>query len=505
MMKNNFSPAVLSIIAISMILAGCNGGNPGNSAEENISETMSKTDSVTASAAVSETVSEAVSETEEKISESQAEEFPAEKKGYEPYEIKLYNSLGTGIPRPENYDTDRIRYYADGKLEDIISLLKDKDVSAKIASGIKDWFDYLGENYDYSYEQLNDDGLFYTYCDTYNGILFYGKHRRNSSDEPYYAVFDMRTGKRVELSDMFFEGEEFIGELNQKLWEELQKLTFTGEDIYTVDYLPMKREFAGLTENGFYFDEFDFFFPANNPYFTESMRISVSLFDFDTVLNVPYDMTELFADGADEILRFSSADYNFTTSFFKQTGNIDIYFLDESPKLTEKQREFFNNKALSLTEMVDELNQKYGWIAYTNNDEPLYRTHVYDGTEYKYKDFFKIDISVFNGIAQIRFRQDNVYEAPSPDYNLHYDLETFEPLDIEEIFERTFGDEEYVWKYVYAFHPDDTTDMEGFIQGEVPDLSKLDLEKISVYKTEIYFDGRVDDSWVWGSISKKNN
>lgn len=506
-MRRYFAPALSSAIAAMIFLTGCNGGNTENSAEEiSVTET-SFTESISETAAEISAIPEE-SETAEASAETEPE-AAAEPKSYEPYQIKLYNSLGTGIPRPDNYGEDRIRYRTVGNLEDMLSLLKDKDVSEKIRSGVGDWLNFLEENYNYSHKQLANDKLFYTYCSAYNGFLFYEKKVR-SSDEGYYAAFDLRTGERLELSDMFFEGDNFLDKLNWKLWSEFQKLTYlVPYDYEPVDYLPMKREFVGLTENGFYFGPHEFYFPVSNPYFSGCEQIYIDLFDFDTVLNVPYDMTELFEDGADELLKFYIEKYVFSTSYFSQSGNIDIYLLDKSPKLTEEQREFLNNNALSLTssEFLDTLRER-GWNIYSADEPPVY--HIYtgeSGTEYKYKDIFTIDIDVINDdFVEICLRQSNVFEAPNPKYSLYFDLKTFEPFDTEQLFERVFGDEEYVWSYVAIYSLEDTLENNnGFIRNEAPDISRLRPEDISCISTsELYYYGNVDGCYVYGYINAAN-
>ena len=499
-MKNYFKAVLFSAVSALILFAGCNQETP-----------LPDDSEITATETTTEIFSETVSDstvTETEITKSEAVTEP---KSYEPYQIKLYDSLGTGIPRPDDYGEDRTRYEANGEPQIFFSHMKDKSVVKKIKSEIKEWAKSIEEKY-------NADGekVYTNYCNAYNGILFYRKFV-NYTFEEYVIAFDMRTGERLELSDMFFEGEDFIDNLNTELWNQIQKLDHSSADnVWDVDYLLMKREFFGLTENGFYFNVDKCCFPIGNPYFQECAKVDVSLLDFDTILNIPYDMTGLFEDDTDEQLYFYTYDYNYSTNYYIQTGNINVYLFDESSKLTEKQREFLNNKALSLTssEFLEKMrnngwNGLKGWNVYSADEPPVYRIFTNsDGTEEKYKDFFTINISITkNNIAEICFRQRNVYEAPNPSYNLHYDLDTLEPLNIEEIFERTFGDEEYVWSSITVYQSgnwgNEITDMEGFIEGEAPDLSKLPLENISVYDTNISFDGIIDDLWIWGNISKK--
>ncbi|MCH5192331.1 MAG: hypothetical protein J1F11_00110 [Oscillospiraceae bacterium] len=453
---------------------------------------------IIATETTSETISETVSESPITEAQTTEPETVTEPKKYEPYQLKLYDSSGTGMPRPDNYERNSISYHLGGDLDEIFSLMKDKSVSEKIQNEVNEWINYIEEKY-------NTDGEkeFRTYCYARNGILFYKKYSYNPY-EKYTIVFDLKTGKRLELSDMFFEGEKFIDKLNKELWNNIQKLDFVDYYSFDVDYPQIKREFTGLTEDGFYFDDSGFYFPVDNPYFTTFKEFNVSILNFDSILNVSYDMTGLFEDGADKQLRFSVLNYGYETNYYIQTGNINVYLFDETSMLTEEQREFLNNKALSLTssEFLDRMREKYGWNVYSADEPPVY-SRIYenpDGTEEKWIDFFTIKITVRkNNIAEIRFRQDNVYEAPNQSYNLHYDLETLEPLDIEDIFARTFGDKEYVWRYINVWGEE----IDGFKDSDVPDLSKLTLENLSVYDTEIYFDGITDDRVIWGSISQK--
>ncbi|MCH5192333.1 MAG: hypothetical protein J1F11_00120 [Oscillospiraceae bacterium] len=494
--KNTIKSIFIFSITAAIIFTGCSKDSPLPGYEE-----------ITATETTSETVSETVSESPVTKAQTTESETVTDPKSYEPYQIKLYDSLGTGMPRPDNYGEDRTRYSVSlfDDPEIFFSLMKDRSVAEKIKDEISKWTDSIEEKY-------NADGekLYKNYCNAYNGILFYRK-LFNYTFEEYVIIFDMRTGERLELSDMFFEGEEFISRLNKKIGQEMQKLTYMeAEDYEPIDYLPMKREFSGLTENGFYFNANEFCFPPDNPYFQDCRQVRVSLFDFDTVLNVPYDMTGLFEDGADKQLRFNTRNYDFSTSYFSQTGNVDIFLLDESPKLTKEQREFLNNKALSLasSEYIQKMREK-SWSIYSGNEDPVYNIHKgADGTEYEYKDIFTIDISILNNdLALIYCRQSNLWDSPVPSYSLYFDLKTLEPLDTEQLFERIFGEEEYVWDYVYIYSPESSyTTMDGFIRNETPDISKIQTEDIITFDgSALDYYGKVDDSSIWGSIYKKTS
>ena len=502
-MKKHFYIAISAAI---ILLSGCNGGNSGNS--EASAEKSSVSESSPAQASVTESVPVTVSETEEKISEPQAEELPAEKKGYEPYELKLYNSLGTGIPRPENYGENLKCYYFRSKLNNVLSLMKDKTASKKIEDEVNALNESIGDN-----ESFNEHHS----CFGYNGYLFYVNYVY--APTRYCAVFDLRTGERLELSDMFFEGEEFLRLLNKKINEEIQKLYCEDYEYEVFEYLPIKREFAGLTEDGFYFDDNNFYFPADNPYMTRYVKLNVNLFDFDTVLNVPYDMADIFYDeGETHINIYAHQNFirsdRYVYSRHFQTGNINIYLFEESMYLTAEQTEFLNTQALSVTgEILDRMRRENNWTAYTGDEAPLYRTYEsYDGTVHEYKEIYDIYIQVItNRIAQICFYQSDWYDDRVPRYSLYYDLETLQPLDTKQFFELIFGDEEYVWSNVHVndYSIDGINyriyDMEGFIDGEAPDISRLKTEDIYIYDPGfIDYNGEIDDCYISGSICSRS-
>lgn len=504
-MVKHFKFTFFSLITAAILFTGCNKED---------TETPIADSSVTESSAV-ETTSVTVSET---VPESPIN--TTESKGYEPYQLRLYDSKGTGMLRPDDYGKDITTYYLGGELDDILYFMKDEKAAGKIRQETNALDDLAVQSY-YLYSE-DDKPLFdeniSTYCGAYNGYLFYNVFY---IDFPmaYCAVFDLRTGERLELSDMFFEGEYFIDLLNKKISEEIQKLILEVYEYEEFKYIPMKREFAGLTENEFYFNSYTIYFPVNNPYFTECTSVNVRISDFDTVLNVPYDMEELFRNDAEDALFFRMDPHNVSSSLgihtkHLQTGNIDIHLFDGALQLTQEQEEFLNTQALNMTgEILDRLKRENNWTAYTNNEEPIIHTYTSpDGTVYEYQDIFDISIAIINNnFAEIRFCQNNVYDGSSQDYNLHFDLNTFELLDTDQIFERIFGDSKCVWDYVYVYQTDDDmlgdeiTDMDGFIRGHTPDTSKMKAENINVGDQYIFYSGNIDDCLIWGNISRPTN
>lgn len=457
MRKFFYGRTLLAVISTGIILTGCNKENSDTPAGE-----TSLTESQTAEA-VSETVS------------------APETQNYEPYRIRLYNSLGTGMPRPKNYGEDMTQYDLSGELEDILPLLKDKEIAEKIRTEADLLLDLATKNY-HLYDADPPQENIHTYCRIYNGYLFYMVNYDNFHME-YCAVFDLRTGKRLELSDMFFEGEEFLGVLNEKLRTAIQQKYFENHD--EIEYIPIKREFSGLTEDGFYFDTNSFYFPVNNPYLTKCAGFNIGICNFDTVLNVPYDMTPLFEDDADEIISIrknkiiSSENYAYSGSY--NTGNISVNLFDESKFISASTAEFLKEQTENIiyTEL-DHLNEKYDWIMYTNSDEPLQKSHEHDGEIFIYDENYIISSGIFgNNLAYIRCEKADipVYDKT---YNLYFDLDTFEPLSSEQLFERVYGDKKIIWEHnPLDMKSSNLPKWEKYFEENPPDIKNIDTENIT--------------------------
>ncbi|MCH5349992.1 MAG: hypothetical protein J1E40_11760 [Oscillospiraceae bacterium] len=487
MRKNFFEQVLPAVVSAGLIFSGCYKNNMEVPPDETTPE-ISAAD---------------ISETKEKSSE----EVTTENQGYEPYQIRLYDNLGTGIPRPENYGEDMTQYYISGEFYDILPLLKDKEIAEKIRTETDSLFDLATESY-HLYDDRPPQENIYTYCRIYNGYLFY---EINYGDFPmeYCAVFDIRTGEHLELSDMFFEGEEFLGVLNKKLMTAIQQIHL--EHFNDLEYIPMKREFAGLTEDGFYFDSHYFYFPVNNPYMTKCARFDISICNFDTVLNVPYDMTSLFEEDANKKVSIrknnsiSSENYAYSRNY--ETGNITAYLFDESKFISAKTAEFLAEQTENIINAkLDRLNEKYDWIMYTDNDKPMQRSYEQDGEIITYDENYIISSGIFcNNLAYIRCEKGNsqVYEKT---YNLYYDLETLEPLSTEEIFERVYGDKNITWEHTLLDLTDaNLSKWEKIFEENPPEIKSIAPENITFKYSDCvsYYEETDDYTVFWRAIAEQ--
>ncbi|MCH5192332.1 MAG: hypothetical protein J1F11_00115 [Oscillospiraceae bacterium] len=493
-MKDYFKAALFSAVSALILFTGCNKEAPLPGHEE-----------ITAAKTTSGTIPETVSESP---TEAQTTE-PAtvtEPKKYEPYQLKLYDSKGTGMPRPDDYDDDSYIYTVRGNY--ILTLLKDRAAAEKIETEAQDFISYINDKY-FPDEDITDETskkkphIEYSAC---NGFLFYSiGFSYNNFPMKCCLVFDIKTGDRLELSDMFFEGEEFLSLLNKKLQEEIQKININSVDYY--DYIPIKREFAGLTENGFYFDDNSFYFPADNPYMARYVRLDISLLNFDSVLNVPYDMRSLFEERTDKTVSFSQYKNSITSDSYVYskhylTGNIMVHLFEESSYLTKEQTEFLNNAAVSLTkgEAFENIKKEYEWNVYTDDDEIWYYSYAPDELPVvTFTDHYDIKIqAVKNKFANVSIYNSGVNEAYSG-YNLYFDLETLELLDTEQIIEYVYGSSNIIWDYVYNYSSE--TDVDGFIQGEAPDISKLETKYLRyVPSPGLFYEGIYDNHYISGKF-----
>ncbi|MCL2052900.1 MAG: hypothetical protein FWG90_00450 [Oscillospiraceae bacterium] len=214
---------------------------------------------------------------------------------YEPYQFKLYNPLGTGIERPEDYvrpdvfyDAPQVRW----SISEREDFLVDKEIQGKIFDWVDNAFEEIRlEGFSNSEEIRASVTNGYLFVMVYLWVNYKGQH-------VYYdfrdTVFDLYTGEQLEFSDMFFQGEEFMPQINAMIYEQINKAGETG-------YMPLKRDFAGLTEGGFGFyhdsnNAFSIILPMLNPYFGTSKFFYLRLRGLDTVSTIKRDMEGIFLE-----------------------------------------------------------------------------------------------------------------------------------------------------------------------------------------------------------------
>ena len=115
------------------------------------------------------------------------------------------------------------------------------------------------------------------------------------------ATYDLYTGKKLQFSDLFFEGEDYSTEIYELMQSEIGKQQL-GQ--YT------KREFTTLPQDYEYFTLNKIFFPKNNKYFSEGVIVSHDHYVTTTpIITIARDMQNTFVSedkvGISEFGRFN--------------------------------------------------------------------------------------------------------------------------------------------------------------------------------------------------------
>ena len=208
----------------------------------------------------------------------------------------LYTAAATsGIPKPET-TADYYYHYRqysgiftdpafDQKVQDFISAAKD-ELSQYDEAEIKE-FTLSRAEYCYGPEIVTNYSLVNGYLSVLVGLR-YNFGAQNSPDYYYdakTAVFDIYTGEQLELSDLFFDGVDFVPLLNQHLAE---KATMPyGGFGETHD---MIHDFTGLYEGEFAFTASSILFKPGTC-FADGVSLSIDGLRDYMVISIPRDMT----------------------------------------------------------------------------------------------------------------------------------------------------------------------------------------------------------------------
>lgn len=255
------------------------------------------------------------------------------------------------------------------------------------------------------------------------------------------AVFDLYTGEKLELSDLFFSREDFLPELNGTIYQ-----AFNTPDVASgfEFYIPgIKREFAGLTTNCMFFTSSGMCFPIKNPFIDGSME--VSFMDMDScAVNYPRDMAGIFDDDSLVKLEDKSIYVDFKPAYAK--GNVIMsrlleYVADVPPEKLEQ----INNAALDLMydkEVKEVLKERFG-ADLLPDDESYFDTHEYwEGL------FLSAGVNRELRLVDV-YITINEMEITSGVHR-YLDLDTLKPLSPREIVERKFGKD---WEENYEIQP----------------------------------------------------
>ena len=240
---------------------------------------------------------------EPKVEEPKKEETPTR--------IDKIITLGTGMKRPSNYKpTDSYCIYEyKYELEDLVNNLNNVQLKNEINTFIKEsktkltkdeveFKKYIDEGNKLKGSIIDQDNNKYNYYvpqvkEYYNGYMSYSDNQENDIGiitdwkcvngygeiygnvmgkevrsygiyKSYCATYDLYTGKKIQLSDLFFEGEDYSTELYELMQS---KMSVGGYGNY------IKRDFSTLEKNYEKFTLNSIFFDKQNTVFSEGAII----------------------------------------------------------------------------------------------------------------------------------------------------------------------------------------------------------------------------------------
>lgn len=148
------------------------------------------------------------------------------------------------------------------------------------------------------------------------------------------AVFDLKTGEMLELSDMFFEGTDFLTKLNSLIEEEIN-----------MPYYEPVREFAGLREGIYDFDLNCLVLDLNNPY-TEYQTYIYYYYQMmgDSVAAVRRDISGMFEDEVQQKLNVVMNTEYTEPVYTQDLGFVYSHFGDDTALIDSKIAERINGE-----------------------------------------------------------------------------------------------------------------------------------------------------------------
>ena len=309
--------------------------------------------------------------------------------------FELFEATGAGIERPEPFEPSRFEYLYSGGKEYIplelgthsdgtetykIKFLKNKELEEEINEFILENIKEL----ELKYEEYSD------YIEAIKGDEEWGKYQKGFT-EPYYnayikgqktavivkakngylsvavtlpyfyafqdgadlfyetetAVWDLISGKRLSIEELFYEGTDIDFVLNQYL-------NFASVDQGMTEFNfrhEMKTDFAGLTNDGDWHMDLDtVYFDYGNRYFYDSPGFDISEISGAMVTEQPRDMSDCFT---------SECYKTFTTEKLKTIRKT----LEEKPENMEKygayQYNLLDEKAYPNAGKINAAIEKY--------------------------------------------------------------------------------------------------------------------------------------------------
>jgi len=331
---------------------------------------------------------------------------------YEEMTMNHWSGTGTGIPKPKSYTIPTCEYapyldyrwYAvpvkEVKPENAAGLTKgvrfelDCLTDRKLQDEINKWIagamvraDENADEFEKFVENLNKSTSYawYLYSDIRNRSSMISKDEYHPSatclvtakngylsvtvamaytwgvmdgyQRIYHAetgVWDLLTGKKLDISDLFYSGVDIDKVVN----DYLRRVSQEPIDSWG-DYYEMKRDFAGLTTTGWTMTADTIYILQDNPYFAYGVAFDFDLPDGYLASEQPRDMSACFDPAKVPVIRFfrrtdKNAEYRYS-----EDGFMTCEFLKEGSYPTAGE---INSKIMEITKEYFTEEKVYGYF-----------------------------------------------------------------------------------------------------------------------------------------------
>ena len=249
-----------------------------------------------------------------------------------------YEALGTGEPKPADFTPSReySRLYLwnegycksdDGYYE--ITFLNDEELQSRINADIRTAMDDLNQYYDPQYEDEDSiDGIkLKIICQNGYLSLVLGYFNHDIDCDPMYGEieayyhaetlnYDLFAGEKIELfSDLFYEGEDFMPEVNQSIenWISQELLAYSNPG--------QKLDYSGILGEPHLFTIDGIGLEPDNLYFTCAPFLSYSDTNWHSVVTQYRDMSDLINENnLDRLYDYPYSEWE--TSYIVEDGDV---------------------------------------------------------------------------------------------------------------------------------------------------------------------------------------
>ena len=252
--------------------------------------------------------------------------------------------------------------------------------------------------------------------------------------------FDLKTGKKLEFSDLFFEGTDFMSEINKQAEYEYNR----NLALYSTYYSGLNEGFSGIRGTDLMFDTDTLYLsPDDNPWYQY-----IEYFNYrkcaakDMAIYADSDVDGIFEDGIVYSDGFMS-EYSSDGKYIKVNDNYTYTQFETSDLADEKTLADINEK------IKNAVSDKLFTNTYFGSYKANYSVSMYDGSQIEdsFEEYAKSHPLQTDGIIRGNKIYAIMLSEPMVDsMTFHYDLDSGELL-VPSDFLKDGWESETIWEY----------------------------------------------------------